>query len=168
MSTILHVAVGAGSYLSRCRVCYSFVSMLYCCLYDGLSRSQVFVCFLPLLDLTGELTYAILYYYYYCTTVLVFHLPASEHKMRRWRTPLLVLCVLLSGKRVGATCPLSSMSIETTEEGLTISGCYRESVFAGLYETTVWTIEGTDVTDTGTSAIVADLVRFLLPPVVSP
>lgn len=80
----------------------------------------------------------------------------------------MVLCALLSGKRAGATCPLSSMSIETTEEGLTISGCYREIVFGGLYETTVWTIEGRDVADTGTLAIVADLVRFLLPPVVSP
>lgn len=59
---------------------------------------------------------------------------------------------------VGATCLLSSMSIETTTGGLAISGCYRETVYGGLYETTVWTLEGSDIADSGTAAIVADLV----------
>eukprot|EP00904_Undaria_pinnatifida_P007667 jgi/Undpi1/402/HiC_scaffold_1.g00398.m1 len=58
---------------------------------------------------------------------------------------------------VGATCLLSSMSIETTTGGLAISGCYRETVYGGLYETTVWTLEGSDIADSGTAAIVADL-----------
>lgn len=88
--------------------------------------------------------------------------------MLKWGPSLVVLCTLLSGKRVGAECALSSMSIETTEGGLAISGCYRESVFRGIQETTVWTIEGEDVEDTGTTAIMANLVRFLLPPVASP
>ena len=68
--------------------------------------------------------------------------------------------VLLGGTRttVGAICLLPSMSIKTTTGGLSISGCYRETVYLGLYQTTVWTIEGQDIADTGTAAIVADLV----------
>lgn len=67
--------------------------------------------------------------------------------------------ILLGGTRthVGAACILPSMSIETTN-GLSISGCYRETVYLGLYQTIVWTIEGQDIADTGTAAIVADLV----------
>lgn len=63
-----------------------------------------------------------------------------------------------TGTTVGAMCLLPSMSIETTTGGLSISGCYRETVYLGLYQTTVWTIEGQDIADTGTAAIVADLV----------
>lgn len=56
------------------------------------------------------------------------------------------------------------MSIETTTNGLTISGCYRATVYYGLFETTVWTMDGLDVVATGTTAIVADLVRPTLLP----
>lgn len=71
--------------------------------------------------------------------------------------------ILLAGTRttrVGAMCLLPSMSIETTTGGLSISGCYRETVYLGLYQTIVWTLEGQDIMDPGTAAIVADLVSF--------
>lgn len=83
--------------------------------------------------------------------------------MRRERASLVALGTLLSTTAAGALCTLPSIFIETTTEGIiNVSGCYRESVYSGLYETTVWTIEGRDVAATGTKAILADLVSFIL------
>lgn len=67
-----------------------------------------------------------------------------------------VLVALLSPMVAGAQCTQSALTIEPT--AFTFSGCYHESAYAGLYETKVWTIEGRDVAEFGTKAILADLV----------
>ncbi|CAN0287084.1 unnamed protein product, partial [Ectocarpus sp. 6 AP-2014] len=74
-------------------------------------------------------------------------------QMRKAWTPVLV--ALLSPMAASALCTQSALTIETT--AFTFSGCYQESPYAGLYETKVWTIEGRDVAEFGTKAILADL-----------
>lgn len=70
---------------------------------------------------------------------------------------LVALSALGAINTAHALCTLPSMSIESD---LTISGCYVKTVYSGLYETTVYTIEGRDVVDTGTKAILASNVSF--------
>lgn len=83
--------------------------------------------------------------------------------MRKTRTILLEAFL-------GAVAPLLAcgaciqpyVSIDTT--AFTFSGCYKETIYAGIYETVVWTIEGRDVADPGTKAISASLVRTVVVP----
>lgn len=73
-----------------------------------------------------------------------------------------VVCgVALLMRKMGADalCAQPSMYIETTKAGLPISGCFKNTTYAGLYETTVWTMDGSDISSSGTTAVVADLVR---------
>lgn len=72
------------------------------------------------------------------------------------RAGLEAITGLLAPLMAGGACLQSSLSIETT--ALTFSGCYQQSMYAGLYETLVWTIAGRDIAPTGTKAISASHV----------
>lgn len=76
--------------------------------------------------------------------------------MRRTAAPLEVLLLALNVLGGDALCAQRFLSIDTTT--LTISGCYEETIYAGTYQTKVWTIDGGDIVSAGTKAIVADLV----------
>lgn len=73
---------------------------------------------------------------------------------------LFTLLSVVGVQHTSAMCGQPLMSIETTTAGLTISGCYNESRYAGLYETTIYTIEGMDISDAGSTAILAADVRI--------
>ncbi|CAM9637395.1 unnamed protein product [Pylaiella littoralis] len=67
------------------------------------------------------------------------------------------LVALFAPKMAGGACSRASISIDTSALN-SISGCFNETIYAGLYETKVWTIDGSDiVAPAGTKAIVADL-----------
>lgn len=74
---------------------------------------------------------------------------------------LMVALYALSSVNIAhALCGLPLISAETITTDLPISGCYQKSPYMGLYETPVYTIEGRDVADTGTTAILATNVSF--------
>lgn len=71
---------------------------------------------------------------------------------------LVATCVVPA---VHAICGGTDILIETTGPGLSIlSGCYNVSSYAGLYQTTVFTIEGKDFSEEGSPTILADLVSL--------
>lgn len=76
--------------------------------------------------------------------------------MRNARAGLEAVLGLVAPLMAGGACLQNSLSIDTTT--LTSSGCYQQSMYAGLYETLVWTIDGRDVAPTGTKAISASHV----------
>lgn len=76
--------------------------------------------------------------------------------MRNAMTRLVAKIGLVSPLMAAGACLQPSLSIDTT--ALTFSGCYQQSMYAGLYETLVWTIEGRDIAPTGTKAISASHV----------
>lgn len=76
------------------------------------------------------------------------------------RASLATSVALLAPTMTGAACVQASLSIDTSTLN-SLSGCYKETIYGGLYETTVWTIDGSDiVAPAGTKAIVADLVSL--------
>lgn len=84
------------------------------------------------------------------------HLVQPAFAMRNARAGLEAIIGLIAPLMAGGTCLQSSLSIDTT--ALTFSGCYQQSMYAGLYETLVWTIDGRDIAATGTKAISASHV----------
>lgn len=86
----------------------------------------------------------------------------SRFKMWKTRASVEALAALLAHVcMAGGACVQPSISMATTTLD-SISGCYQESIYGGLFETKVWTIDGSDiVAPTGTKAIVADLVSPL-------
>lgn len=77
--------------------------------------------------------------------------------MERRRVNLVASWVLLSGSTAWGACD-ANLYIDSAEG---IAGCYQESAFLGLYQTTVWTLDGLDVVEAGTAAIAAELVSFI-------
>ncbi|CAM9105048.1 unnamed protein product [Hapterophycus canaliculatus] len=75
--------------------------------------------------------------------------------MRKTLASLDTLLALLNVLVGDALCAQSFLSIDSTT--VTFSGCYEETIYAGTYETKVWTIGGGDIAAAGTKAIVADL-----------
>ena len=84
------------------------------------------------------------------------HLVQPAFAMRNARAGLEAIIGLIAPLMAGGACLQSSLSIDTT--ALTFSGCYQQSMYAGLYETLVWTIDGRDIAPTGTKAISASHV----------
>lgn len=76
--------------------------------------------------------------------------------MRKTLASLEVLLPLLNVLVCDALCAQRFLSIDSTT--LSYSGCYEETVYAGTYQTKVWTIDGGAIVSSGTKAIVADLV----------
>lgn len=77
--------------------------------------------------------------------------------LKAWRLAALLVAVL-GPTLAGGACVQASISIDTSTLN-SVSGCYKETIYGGLYETKVWTVDGSDIASTaGTKAIVADLV----------
>lgn len=71
---------------------------------------------------------------------------------------LLMLCIVHTAS--SACSRRLDMAIETTANRLSaFSGCYNESSHPGLYETVVYTVDGEDLKEGGSPAIMAHEVR---------
>lgn len=82
--------------------------------------------------------------------------------MGAWKMQLSGLLMLCMVHTAYSACSRRlDMAIDTTANGRlsAFSGCYNESSHAGLYETVVYTVDGEDLKEGGSPAILAHEVR---------
>lgn len=83
--------------------------------------------------------------------------PVGSLAMPKTRALLQAFVGAVAPALAGGACLQPYVSVDTT--AFSFSGCFKETIYAGTYETVVWTMDGLDVVDTGTQAISASLVR---------